>query len=279
MNPCAVKGISIFLALADAFPRTAFAAVPTWGTTAQDYAALRARANITLLDPVDDIDLLLRRRVCCWCHRCGPKRGRGLCSKRMLRGVPVMAADVGGIPEAKMGVPYLLPVNPIAKYQTQLDEQMVPVAEVPPQNIEPWREALDRLLHDEAHFDEISRQSREAAMHYASTLDGASHSRIMLKGVLAKPATARLTAAAPASSALSADKRRLLALRLRKKAPAASWFPGADARGRRAPFLLSARRRRHRGLLRLARSTVCPVRLPGRESRAGGGSVRAHGRR
>ena len=28
VNPCAVKGISIFLALADAFPRTAFAAPP-----------------------------------------------------------------------------------------------------------------------------------------------------------------------------------------------------------------------------------------------------------
>src|ERR1019366_8233894 len=29
VNPCAVKGIAIFLALADAFPETAFAAVPT----------------------------------------------------------------------------------------------------------------------------------------------------------------------------------------------------------------------------------------------------------
>ena len=40
MNPCAVKGISIFLALADAFPETVFAAVPTWGTNEQDRAAL-----------------------------------------------------------------------------------------------------------------------------------------------------------------------------------------------------------------------------------------------
>ena len=52
----------------------------------------------------------------------------------MLRGVPVIAADVGGIPEAKMGVPYLLPVRPIERYETRVDEQMVPVAEVPPQD-------------------------------------------------------------------------------------------------------------------------------------------------
>jgi hypothetical protein len=32
VNPCAVKGISIFLALADRMPAVRFAAVPTWGT-------------------------------------------------------------------------------------------------------------------------------------------------------------------------------------------------------------------------------------------------------
>ena len=41
VNPCAVKGISIFLALAERLPNVAFAAVPTWGTTAADLAALR----------------------------------------------------------------------------------------------------------------------------------------------------------------------------------------------------------------------------------------------
>src|SRR6185369_11993653 len=57
-NPCAVKGIGIFLALSDAFPQTAFAAVPTWGTNQQDREALRARANVRVLDPVDDMNQL-----------------------------------------------------------------------------------------------------------------------------------------------------------------------------------------------------------------------------
>jgi hypothetical protein len=61
VNPCAVKGVSIFLALADAMPEVSFAAVPTWGTNAQDRAALGARSNVRLLDPVDDIDRLLER--------------------------------------------------------------------------------------------------------------------------------------------------------------------------------------------------------------------------
>jgi hypothetical protein len=45
-----------------------------------------------------------------------------------------------------MGVPYLLPVRPIEHYRPTLDEQMVPLAEVPGQDIAPWREALERLL-------------------------------------------------------------------------------------------------------------------------------------
>jgi surfactin synthase thioesterase subunit len=58
----------------------------------------------------------------------------------------------GGIPEAKMGVPYLLPVRPIERYQPSLDERMAP-----------WRGALERLLDDRGHWEEIPRASRRAA--------------------------------------------------------------------------------------------------------------------
>src|SRR5205814_6456739 len=106
--------------------------------------------NVTVLKPVDDINLLLARtRVLLAPSLWAEARSR-MVLEAMLRGVPVMGADVGGIPEAKMGVPYLLPVTPIAKYETRLDEQMVPVANVPQQDIEPWRAALGRLLEARA---------------------------------------------------------------------------------------------------------------------------------
>ena len=44
-------------------PDVAFAAVPTWGTTDRDLQALRELPNITLLDPVEDIDKLLLTKL------------------------------------------------------------------------------------------------------------------------------------------------------------------------------------------------------------------------
>jgi surfactin synthase thioesterase subunit len=277
VNPCAVKGIDIFLALADAFPQTAFAAVPMWGTNQQDRAALQARPNVTLLDPVDDVNVLLARtRVLLVPSLWAEARSR-MVIEAMLRGVPVMASNVGGIPEAMMGVPYLLPVNPIAKYQTRLDEQMVPVAEVPPQDIGPWREALGRLVADRPHWEEISRASRAAAMEYAAVLSVEPFEKL-LEDVMRRPKVGQAVGQvvgqvpdlAPQSALenLSPEKRRLLALRLRNRAPASAWFPGADtAEGLRLFWFPHAGGGTPVRALHLPHAAICPVRLPGREAR------------
>ncbi len=264
VNPCAVKGLAIFLALANAFPDVAFAAVPTWGTNQQDRAALAARGNIRLLDPVDDIDqLLARTRVLLVPSLWAEARSR-IVLEAMLRGVPVMAANVGGLPEAKMGVPYLLPVNPITRYQTQVDEQMVPVAEVPPQELGPWREALERLLTDRSHYEEIARASRAAALEYASRATVEPFERLLA-------ATRRTGHRLPAAkrAEISPEKRRLLALRLRKQAPAAAWFPGRapEAHSRLFWFPHAGGGATAAQSLAIAGVQICPIRLPGRESR------------
>ncbi|HVN05788.1 MAG TPA: alpha/beta fold hydrolase [Bryobacteraceae bacterium] len=217
VNPCAVKGISIFLALAERMPHVQFAGVPTWGTNHADREALAGRPNVTLLDPADNIDDILRRtRVLLVPSLWAEARSR-MVVEAMLRGVPVMASNVGGICEAKLGVDYLLPVRPIARYQSQLDEQMVPLADVPVQDIDPWFAALERLLSDRAHYDAISRASRRAALAYADGLSVEPFENL-LEQVAAQPRVPHVAeAGAPLPlDRLSPDRRKLLALRLRK---------------------------------------------------------------
>jgi surfactin synthase thioesterase subunit/glycosyltransferase involved in cell wall biosynthesis len=231
VNPCAVKGISILLELADRMPAVQFAAVPTWGTTQADRAALSRRANVTLLAPVDNVDDILRRtRVLLVPSLWAEARSR-IVVEAMLRGVPVIASRVGGIPEAKLGVDYLLPVRPIERYGSQVDEQMVPLADVPAQDVGPWQAALGRLLLDRTHYDGLSRTSREAALGEAASLS-AGPFEALLERLPARPSLAAsvgqaIPAVSGAVERLSADRRKLLALRLRRVSAGARLAKGA----------------------------------------------------
>jgi surfactin synthase thioesterase subunit/glycosyltransferase involved in cell wall biosynthesis len=262
-NPCAVKGIDVFLGLADAFPETAFAAVPTWGTNERDRAALRARPNVRLLDPVDNIDEILRRtRVLLVPSLWAEARSR-IVLEAMLRGVPVMAADVGGIPEAKMGVPYLLPVRPIARYEAAVDEQMVPVAHVPAQDLGPWREALGRLLTDRRHWEEVARASRAAALEYAGRLNAGAFEKILAEVSQRPLSEGRSSGVQREDKTLSDEKKKLLGIMLRKRAPAASWFPGIEVANVPRLFWFP----HAGGGTNVPVPGTAPVRLPGREAR------------
>jgi glycosyltransferase involved in cell wall biosynthesis len=215
INPCAVKGISIFLELARRFRDVEFAAIPTWGTTPEDFAAMRAEPNIAVLPPVDHIDQILKdTRIVLVPSLWAEARSR-LILEGMSRGIPVLASDVGGLREAKLGIDYVLPVNPIVRYRPSLDSLMVPLAEAPPQDIEPWAAALQRLITDRGHYEQLSVASRRAALEYAANLTVEPFEQHLMT-VLHRPKIRR-TPSAPPSRALAAEKRRLLALKLKRK--------------------------------------------------------------
>jgi surfactin synthase thioesterase subunit/glycosyltransferase involved in cell wall biosynthesis len=277
VNPCAVKGITIFLSLAERMPQVRFAAVPMWGTNDADRRALEQHANMSLLPTVDHIaKLFARTRVLLVPSLWAEARSR-VVVEAMLHGVPVIASNVGGIPEAKLGVDYLLPVTPIAKYQERVDEQMVPIADVPEQDVGPWYAALDALLSDRAHYEQLALASRSAALSYADSLSVVAFERLLDETLHKAKTTARETSALPADplSHLSPEKRQLLALRLRAgKSVTAPWFPSmlesGDAKLRlfSFPYAGGGASVFREWVVHLpADVAVCPVRLPGRETR------------
>lgn len=216
VNPCAVKGISILIGLAERFPGVQFAAVPTWGTTDADVASLARLPNVTLLPAVDDVhEILSETRVALVPSLWAEARSR-IILEAMIRGIPVMASRVGGLEEAKLGVDYLLPVNPVVRYEARVDDLMVPMAEIPPQNLVPWEAALGRLVTDRRHYEELSEASRRAALDYAATLNAGQFEEY-LKKILGQPRRRVHHAPTGAKRGLSADRQKLLALRMKQK--------------------------------------------------------------
>jgi len=259
-------------------PHVKFAAIPTWGTQAEEMEAMRRLENITLLDRMDNIDgLLARTRVMLVPSVWAEARSR-IVLEAMSRGVPVLASDVGGLHEAKLGVPYLIRVNPIVKYKPSVDASMVPVAEVPPQNVEPWQRVLQRLVTHRPHWDELSSASRKAALEYAANLNVLPLENA-LEELLRKPK--KQAPAAVPKAGLTEEKRKLLALRLKQRTATARpeshvWFPGIEdaPEGKLRLFCLpwagggALPYRAWREPLGTV-AAVVPVRLPGRETRSG----------
>lgn len=214
INPCAMKGIAIFRELAARLPEVAFGALPGWGTTAQDRAALSALANVELLPNCPDIEQVLERtRVLLmpslWYE------GFGLIvMEAMLRGIPVVSSDSGGLKEAKAGTGYVIPVRPIERFEPVFDEHGMPKPVTAPQEVAPWAEAIRTLLGDRDAYEGESRASREAALRFVGGLRAAAMEEL-LAGLEPAPA-APAPAASLAMESLSAEKRALLLKRLRK---------------------------------------------------------------
>ena len=170
VNASQLKGICILEELARLRPDVAFAAVPTWATTTADLERLHALRNVRLLPPSENIhEILANTRVLVVPSLWGEAFGR-IVVEAMLCGIPVLASNIGGLPEAKLGIDYLLPVQPIRGYSTERDDRGLPLPVVPPQDVAPWADTLDRVLSDRAHYIELSRASRAAAIDYVSSL-------------------------------------------------------------------------------------------------------------
>jgi glycosyltransferase involved in cell wall biosynthesis len=161
INPCELKGVSIFIGLAREFPDIEFAAVPTWGADQDLIDRLQSLPNVRILKPTDNIEDILRQTRILLVPSLWPETFGLVVPEAMLRGIPVLASDVGGLPEAKLGVDYVLPVRP-GEFRK---EGFV----APPQDLSPWSQALGKLLSDEGAYERCSQQSRQAAHAFVAT--------------------------------------------------------------------------------------------------------------
>jgi glycosyltransferase involved in cell wall biosynthesis len=162
INPCVMKGLPIFLALAKASPQIKFAAVPTWGADAEVMRDLRELSNVTVVQPADDIEEVLACTRVLVAPSLVPETFGYVVVEAMLRGIPVLASDIGGLREAKLGVDYSLPVEPAARQDG--------VYISPQQSIGPWSKALDEVLSTPEGYHRCALASREAALKFVASV-------------------------------------------------------------------------------------------------------------
>jgi glycosyltransferase involved in cell wall biosynthesis len=214
LNPCAVKGLSIFLELAERLPALEFGVVPGWGTTAEDRAALMRLANVRVLPNARDIEeLLAQTRILLmpslWYE------GFGLIAmEAMLRGIPVVASDSGGLKEAKRGTGYVIPVRTIERFHPVFDEHAMPKPVVPANDAAPWAEAIQTLVGDRAAYERESLASREAAGAFVGALASDAMERYLSD---LHPLSAAVPAEHATVESLSPEKRALLLQRLKRR--------------------------------------------------------------
>jgi hypothetical protein len=214
VNPCALKGISIFVALAERFPTYGFGALPGWGTTAGDRAQMAAHSNIAMLPNCRHIvEFLSRTRILLmpslWYE------GFGLTvMEAMLHGIPVIASGAGGLVEAKMGTPFVVGAPAIERYAPVFDEHSLPTPVIGPVDLRPWEDALRALLTDRALYERVSADSREAALRFAGSLDAGRMPEFLQSLKRGQAVEER-----PSLANLSPQKRTLLLQMARSRKP------------------------------------------------------------
>jgi glycosyltransferase involved in cell wall biosynthesis len=178
INPCHLKGIDIMLGLASRFPRTTFTTVPGWGTTSLDRAALAECANIVIAERDDRIANILQRARLLLVPSLWDEAFGRVVVEAMAVGTPVLASEIGGLPESILGVPGLVPVNGINGYENRLDERGVPIAQRRPQSLAPWCDAMSDLLKDDVHSARSSL-AYDTAKSYVRGLDVAAWEEVL----------------------------------------------------------------------------------------------------
>ncbi len=218
MNACAVKGLPIFLNLAQALPHIAFAALPGYATTTEDRRMLQAYPNISLWQNAADLDRILSRTRALLMPTLWMESFGLAVVDAMLRGIPVLASDHGALPEAKLGTEFLLPVRPITQYRDELGDNFLPLPVVPPQDVGPWQDALSKLLGDESVYRRHAMAARHAALQFVDGLSVEPFEHLLLTS----PTVPRPTTAAPLAPStgdeLTPEQKALLILRLRDRA-------------------------------------------------------------
>jgi glycosyltransferase involved in cell wall biosynthesis len=83
-----------------------------------------------------------------------------------LRGIPVISSNAGALPEAMLGLDYIVPVNTI---EGKRDEKGAYI--VPEQDIGPWVKTLNKLMNNKSEYEKLSMKVRNITGQWLKNMD------------------------------------------------------------------------------------------------------------
>ena len=185
------------------------------GEAASRCSDVAAAPNVTVLETVGNIEEALSRSRLLLMPSLWYEGFGLIVMEAMLRGLPVISSDSGGLVEAKQGTGFVVPVRPIEHYESVFDENHMPKPVDVTQDIEPWERALATLTGNPGIYSAEAEASRRAALRFVSALR-ASQFEEMLREL--PPAEAPATAEPRhLLESLSPARRALLLQRLRER--------------------------------------------------------------
>lgn len=178
INPALIKGLPIFLEIAAALPQHAFAAVPAWATGQGDIRRLRRYANVSVLPSTHDVYALLRSARVLLVPSLWLENVPLVITEAMLAGVPVIASEVGGIPEVMLGTGICLPVAGV-EWTADRIGRIRPRA--PRQPVRPWISATALVMEDKQYWLGARATGRRAVARWLRRIDIAELEAELLK--------------------------------------------------------------------------------------------------
>ncbi|TPX58016.1 hypothetical protein PhCBS80983_g03431 [Powellomyces hirtus] len=178
INPGPAKGFLLAHALARLAPDVHFLVIKSWAMQPYVVSQFQHLPNVTV-EPayIDTEQLWAKTKVLVVPSVCYEAFGL-VVVEALLRGIPVISSDAGGLPEAHLGVPWVLPVTPVSEKETE-PELVDKFGEwkLPENDPEPWVLTLHSALWDQALYEQVRVQGRSAALAYLAGLDTEKYER------------------------------------------------------------------------------------------------------
>ncbi|ORX76435.1 UDP-Glycosyltransferase/glycogen phosphorylase [Basidiobolus meristosporus CBS 931.73] len=206
INPGSFKGFHILHEVSQRMPHVEFAAVKSWNLNDYQISLLEKEKNVTIMDTFRNMEelwsqvkILIVPSV--WYEAFGM-----VAVEAMLRGIPVLVSNVGGLPEAKCGMKRgVIPVNLLTGERCEdpdYNEKYGPYL-IPEQNADPWINAIEELYHDQAVYESHRQEGLVASRNFIQKVDTTCYERWLMQLYSKKLAsttlgsTSRITANAP----------------------------------------------------------------------------------